>query len=317
MYDCITIGDIKLDTFVEILDAKVKGDRLCLEYGKKIPARITSTQIAGSAPNVATALAKMKLKTAVFSVMGKDRTYELARAQMIKKNIDTHYIQTTAKMNSSSSIVINFKGEKTILASAEPFKYRLPKFEKTNWIYICELGRNYKELYSELIKKVSADHVHIAMNPGAHQIDERDEILYKMMKTTTLLFLNVEEARHLTRTNKVVPIKKLLLNSWKLNNKNVVVTDGKKGAYGYDGHTSFYLPMFPGKRVEATGAGDSFAAATLAGKMKGMTLAEAMAWGAVNSASVVGFIGPTAGLLSETEIKKRLQKHPSFKAEII
>jgi len=40
MYNCITIGDIKLDTFVEVHDAKVKGDLFCLEYGKKIPAKI-------------------------------------------------------------------------------------------------------------------------------------------------------------------------------------------------------------------------------------------------------------------------------------
>ncbi|MDP3985309.1 MAG: PfkB family carbohydrate kinase, partial [bacterium] len=84
----------------------------------------------------------------------------------------------------------------------------------------------------------------------------------------------------------------------------------------FDGKTIFFSPIFPGRRVESTGAGDSFAAGVLAATIRGLPLKDGLAWGAVNSASVVGTIGPQEGLLSDREIKKRLSTHPKFKVKI-
>lgn len=319
MYNCITIGDIKLDTFAVLDDASVEcqlrqpGCFLCLEYGKKIPVKDIDVQIAGSAPNVSVGLARMKLKSAVFSMMGKDAIYNMALEKMKKENVGTQYIKPLANKKSSFAVVLNYKGEKTILAAHEPYEYHLPKLAKTKWVYVCELGSEYKKLYTELIKKVTSDHTHIAINPGAFQVEEQHNILYDLMKKTTLLFLNLGEARALTNLGPTAQPQDIVAAAWHLNEKQVVVTDGRNGAYGFDGEAMIFLPMFPGERVEATGAGDSFACGTLAAIMKGMKLFEAMRWGAVNSASVVQFVGPTAGLLSTTEIKKRLAAHPSFK----
>lgn len=319
MYDCITIGDIKLDTFTVLDDASVEcqlgkpGCFLCVEYGKKIPVKDIDVQIAGSAPNVAAGLARMKFHSAVFSMMGKDSIYQMALEKMKKEKVNAQYIKPLANKKSSFAVVLNYKGEKTILAAHEPYEYRLPKLGKTKWVYVCELGSGYKKLYAELIKKVAADHTHIAMNPGAFQIEEKNKILYDLMKKTTLLFLNLGEARALTNLEPTASPQDIVAAAWRFNKKQIVITDGRNGAYGFDGETMLFLPMFPGERVEATGAGDSFACGTLAGIMKGLALPEAIKWGAVNSASVVQFVGPTAGLLSITEIKKRLAAHPSFK----
>lgn len=322
MYDCITIGDIKLDTFVVLHDAslqcqlnKLPGCYLCVKYGEKIPVQAIDSQIAGSAPNVAVSLSRMKYKTAVFSVMGQDGTRRLALERMKEEKVSTQYIVTAPKMRSSFSVVLNYKGEKTILASHEPYKYSLPKIAPTKWIYVCELGSGYVTLYNQLTRKIRADHTHLVINPGATQIEERKKVLYDLIKKTTLLFLNVGEAKTITKLKGSVKMQNLVAATWRLNKKAVVVTDGRKGAYGFDGKKMLFLPMFPGKRVEATGAGDSFAAGTLAATMKGLPLNKAMCWGAVNSASVVGQVGPQAGLLTTTEIKKRLKAHPKFKAK--
>src|SRR3989338_10146076 len=103
MLDIITIGDIKLDTFVLLHDAslqcqllkspihtsatpsnsplgrgRIEDCRLCLDYGAKIDVKVVDSQVAGSAPNVARGLARQKHKTAIVSVMGKDTTRPLA-----------------------------------------------------------------------------------------------------------------------------------------------------------------------------------------------------------------------------------------------
>ncbi len=319
MYDCITIGDTKLDTFVVLHDASIECQlklpecQLCIGYGKKIPVQAIDSQIAGSAPNVAVALSRMHLKSALVTMMGDDGTHRLALERMHEEKVDTRFIKTVAGRRSSFSVVLNFRGERTILAAHEPYAYALPKTFSAKWLYVCEQGTGYEKLYREIIARVSADHVHLAMNPGEVQIEERKPVLYEIMKRTTLLFMNVGEARALTKVSASAKLASVVTSAWKLNGKTVVVTDGKNGAYGFDGTKILFSPIFPGKRVDATGAGDSFAAAVLSAMMRDLPLTEALRWGAVNSASVVGKVGPQVGLLSDTEIKKRLRAHPSFK----
>jgi sugar/nucleoside kinase (ribokinase family) len=96
-----------------------------------------------------------------------------------------------------------------------------------------------------------------------------------------------------------------------------VITDGREGSYSFDGTNFWKLSEFPGDRVEATGAGDSFATAVCAALFHGESIEEAMVWGSINSASVVHEIGPQAGLLTLDELKKRRVANPNFKAEKI
>lgn len=321
MYDCVTIGDIKLDTFVVIHDAslqchlKLPECYLCIEYGKKIPVQAIDSQVAGSAINVAVGLARMKKKTAVVSVMGKDGTRRMALERMKEEGVDSHYLVTDPKGRSSFSVVLNYKGDKTILASHEPYHYRLPKLPQTSWIYVCELGAHYSDLYRHLVGNLKTDHLKLAINPGAVQIEEQKPILYKLLTKSSLIFLNVGEARTLTKLRGSTKIPQILAAAWRLNRRHVVVTDGRNGAYSFDGKEMLFVPTFPGKRIEATGAGDGFATGVIGARLAGHTLAEGLRWGAVNAASVVSTVGPQVGLLSRIEIQKRLKTHPSFKTK--
>ena len=323
MYDVITIGDIKLDTFVLLDQAsahctiKMPECLLCLDYGKKIPVGDIKSQVAGSAPNVAVGLARMKFHTATFSVMGKDYTHKIALERLRQEGVDTRYIKAYPHAESSYSVVLTYQGEKTILASHKPYVYHLPKLGEAKWFYVCEVGTGYVPLYTALTKYLPINHTQLAMNPGAVQIQERKKVLYEVMKKTSLLFLNLGEAKSLTRLEGSTKVRQIIAAAWRLNRKTVVITDGKAGAYGFDGKTIYFTPVFPGKRVEATGAGDSFATGVLGATMKNLPLDEALKWGAVNAASVVSKVGPQAGLLSAQEIRKRLHSHPSFKVSVM
>lgn len=322
MYDCLTIGDIKLDTFVVIPEAilqcflkNLPTCFLCLEYGEKIPVQTIDTQIAGSASNVAVGLSRMGRCAAIFSVMGLDAPYHLAQKQFKKEKVITTHIKSVAKMRSSFSVVINFKGERTMLVSHEPHEYpTIPKC-KTKWFYVCEMGRKYVSLYQELIKATRIDHAQLAINPGPIQIAEKKKELFGLMKRSTLLFLNLGEAETLTGLQKDSNLRQILIAAWQLNQRTVIVTDGQNGAYGYNGKEMYFMPTFPGRRVEATGAGDSFASGVLGATMRRLPLHEALSWGSVNAASVISKVGPQDGLLSATEIRRRLKTHPKFKAQ--
>ncbi|KKR57015.1 MAG: hypothetical protein UU08_C0018G0014 [Candidatus Uhrbacteria bacterium GW2011_GWE2_40_58] len=321
MFDMITIGDIKLDTFVVLDDNKLQCElkmpecKLCLDYGAKIRVDVVDSQIAGSAPNVAVGLARMGKKTSIISYTGLDGTRELALKHLEKENVSTKFIQKVKGQQSSYSVVLNFKGEKTILTSHIKQIYRLPKkLAKPKGLYICETGEGYESLYHSIIVCSKKYPCMIGFNPGSVQIEERKSVLYKLLKQTTILFVNLEEAQKLLYETQL-EIRHLITHLWKLGPKQVVITDGVNGSYGFDGKEIFHCPIFPAKLKEATGAGDAFATGYLGAILSGLSPNQALQWGSVNGASVVEYVGPQKGLLTTAQIKSRLKKNPRFLAK--
>lgn len=319
MYDIITIGDIKLDVFISLDACKDKCNvvkqQLCLGFGEKIVAHVQDQQIAGSAPNVATALSRMNHKTAVVSNMGDDMTYNLAQTFLKTQNIDSTFVRSYKNTQSAYSAVLNLEGEKTILASYIAKPYKLPK-AKTKWLYISEMGDGYEQLFRDVATYVKGDHTLLGFNPGNRQIQDRKQSLFTLIKATHVLFVNVEEGQRILGNTRL-GIKQITKKLFDLGPTEVVVTDGRDGSYGYDGTQLYFCPLFPGPRVEATGAGDSFAAGYIGARMAGKPMQDGLRWGSVNAAEVVQHIGPTKGLLRATQINTRLRKRPSFQPTII
>ncbi len=323
MYDLITIGDIKLDTFV-VLDGngqqcslKMPEAKLCLDYGAKIDVQVVDSQIAGSAPNVAVGLSRMKKKTAVLSVMGEDTTRPLAMEMLAREQVDTSLIEIAKGEKSTFSVVLNYAGEKTILTGHIKHEYHLPKsFPKPEWLYVGEMGEGYEKIYKQVIAYAKDDGVHIVMNPGSIQVEEHKPALFELLKYLEVLFINREEAQIISGS-KSLEIHKLAGALYKFGPKHVIITDGPHGSYEYGGHELRFCPIFPGKLVEATGAGDAFASGYLGAVLHGESCSEGLRWGSVNSASVVGHVGPTKGLLSATEIRTRLKKKSGFRVKTV
>lgn len=317
MFDLISIGDIKLDTFVVLDDASVSCQlkmpecQLCMEYGAKISVEIVDSQIAGTAPNVAVGLARMKLKTAVMSNMGIDGTRHLAMTKLATEGVSTKFIRAIKGIPSAYSVILMFKGDRTVLASQAKRMYTFPKpFPKSKWIFVGEMGSTYEKMFREISTFIKRDHTQLAFNPGTIQIHDHKKELFDLIRVTSILFVNLEEAQSITgeKTNE---IHHLATSLWKLGAKRVVITDGKQGSYDFDGKTLLHCSIFPGKLVGTIGAGDAFATGFVGAIIK-KSKVHPLVWGAVNSASVVGQVGPEGGLLSDAKILAHLKKHKSF-----
>lgn len=321
MFDVVTIGDIKLDTFVVLETASVQCELkereclLCLPYGEKLTVKTFEPQMAGSAPNVAVGLRRLGLKTAVASIVGHDATAHLAQQELKKERVGRDYIQEDRKAKSSFSIVLLYRGERTMLTSHSPHHYRLVRCPPTKWLYVSELGEDFQELYQDVVGHVKQKKVKLALNPGTVQIRAGAKKLSSILKQTEILFVNKEEGHLLLREQDHFDMPRLIRTLWKAGPAVIVLTDGKKGAYAFDGGNIYTVGSFPAHKVETTGAGDSFASAFMAARMHGKDLAESLRWGAVNSASVISVVGPQPGLLHRAEIERRLKAHPEFKVK--
>ncbi len=321
MFDAIAIGDIKLDSFINLSEASVncklrkRGCQLCLAYGRKIPVKDYEEQIAGSAPNVAVGLSRLGFNSAVYSVMGDDETTDLAFKKLGREGVDSRYIEIDHSLPSSYSAVLNYKGERTILASHQPFKYRLPKLEKTKWIYVGELGDKYEDMYRKLIPYIKKNKIKLAFNPGAVQLAERKKSLLDLIEVSSILFVNRGEGERLAPGNSKKNTKTLIHKLWKMGPEIVALTDGKNGSYTFNGTSVLHCPIYPAKVVETTGAGDSFTTAFMGAILYEKKISDAIRWGNMNAASVIKYIGPQKGLLKKTQIMSRLRNHKNIKVK--
>lgn len=330
MFDLITIGDIKLDTFVSIDKASVHcelqpkkgrkekhGCKLCIDYGAKIPVELVDSQIAGTAPNVSVGLARLGFKTSVMSNMGPDGTRKLAIERLGAEGVSTKHIRVVKNAKSSYAVIFSYKGESTNLTSHIKQPYPIPKkFPSTKWIYLGEMGHGYEKVFRALYKHIHDNKIKFGFNPGVVQIQEAKPVLFKLIRETEVLFVNRKEARALCnqQTDDIKLLSQCLFDQ---GPQVVVITDGRDGAYSFNGEELVHAPMFPGERVDATGAGDSFATGYLGATLAGHDAATALSWGSVNSASVVQHVGPQPGLLTKSQIKKHLRSHKRYRVNNI
>lgn len=328
MYDIISVGDATIDTFIKINDAHVactvnkEKCELCVAYGDKVAVEWVKHLVAGNAANNAVGSSRLGMKTALFMNVGSDDSGFKIKKKMVEEKVDPVYIKVNEGMDSNYSAVLTFQGERTIFVFHQQWDYQLPKMEPTKWVYYTSASASFaKGTFSqELADYVKATGAKMGYNPGTYQMKAGVKNFPEILAATEVFFVNKEEAKRILGLPEENPmdIKELMKRTRdELGLKTVVITDGREGSYSFDGTDFWKLTEFPGERVEATGAGDSFATALCAALFHGESLAEGMVWGSINSASVVHEIGPQAGLLTLDEIKKRRSSKPDFKAEKI
>lgn len=317
VHDLISIGDATLDTFVRVQEASVlctikeKDCLLCFTYADKIPIERLDRTIAGNACNNAVGAARLGMGAALYSVIGDDKTGQEIIYTMKKEGVELDYLQIERGTESNYSVVLNYKGERTQLVYKVPRVYAFPPAKPSAWVYYTEIGHNHEKLEGAMIKYVAKTGARLAYNPGTSHIREGLERVRPTLKKTFALFLNKEEGESLV--GRFTDIKKLLHALHAEGPRVVVVTDGSRGAYAFDGKRCWQMGIFPAKVVEMTGAGDSFATAFVAALHHGKGVDEALRWGSANSTSVIGQIGPQAGLLTLEGIQKMIKKNAKIR----
>ncbi len=313
-YDVISIGEAGLDTFVKIDEASLlcNIDRdnclMCLRYGDKITIESLQETLAHNGCNFAVGTARLGLRVALYANIGDDEVGKKVLAKLAKEGVCDEYVAVTRKKASNHSIVLNYKAERTILVHRQPHTYRLPKLKKSTWIYLTSLGNGFQKLHVQLLSQIKANGFKLAFNPGDVQLRAGVKALMPILEVCSLLIVNKEEAEMLLDKEIKGDLKEAMRELRSLGPQIVVITDGDKGAYAYDGRRLYRTRPLPAHPIEKTGAGDSFSTALVAALVYDKPLNEALLWGAANAASVIEAIGPQDGLLTRVQLAKRLKR---------
>jgi ribokinase len=322
-YDFIAIGDLVTDAFIQLdkdsadvsIDMDTGRQTLQMPFGNKLPYDEVQVLFAvGNSPNAAVSAHRLGLKTALVSSLGQDRDGKDSLTALRTEGVSTDYVKLHEGMKTNYHYVLRYGPERTILIKHEKFPYTLPDFGiPPRYIYFSSIGEHGVPFHHELANYVKAHpETKLVFQPGTFQIKLGVEELKDLYQVTEIFFCNKEEAQEILKT-KEQHVPTLIKGLRALGPKLPVVTDGPNGAYVIDEEgQAWHMPMYPDPKdpVDRTGAGDSFSSTFTAAIALGKTPAEALAWGPVNSMSVVQYIGAQAGLLSRAKLEELLENKP-------
>ena len=323
IFDVITLGDATRDMYVElgnefvIRNGKKKNVKeLCVPFGAKLPVVNQTARIGGNAANVAMGCSKMGLSVAFAGALGDDEFGSSIREELSNNKIDVSLVTAQAKSKTNYSTILLHNGERTILSYHPPRKYVPKALPKTKWVYLTSMSAGYKRLWDSTAQKAKKGEFQLAVNPGSCQMSDGLTKWKKAVQAADIVFLNKTEVQKLLQTD-ITSEKTLLRRFHELGCNVIIMTVGKKGAWGYDGDDLVHVKSLANNSsADSTGAGDSFASGMLSALAYNKDWKHALKWGIMNSGSVISKVGPQNGLLSKAELKKWLRKYHTIQPQI-
>lgn len=318
--DLLGIGDVTTDAFIKLRTAHIsegvnkEKKELCLTFGDKIPYEFVEiVNATGNSTNAATSAIRLGLSAGLVSDVGDDVNGKICLDGLKKNGIKTDYITKHKDSETNYHYILWYHEERTILVKHQEYDYKLPKFPEPKWIYLSSLSENSFSYHEEIMNYLETHpNVKLAFQPGTFQIKLGAEKLSRLYKRTEIFFCNVQEAQKILGS-KEAEIAELLKALNILGPKIVVITDGPRGAYAFDGNEIWFMPPYPDPKppYERTGAGDAFASTFTSAIILKKSIPEALMWGPINSMSVVQYAGAQKGLLTRKQLEEYLKNAPA------
>jgi sugar/nucleoside kinase (ribokinase family) len=309
--DLLTIGDVTMDSFLlpsetdVLCNVNSQDCSICFSYGDKIPVKNLDFSVGGNASNNSVGARRLGVNVGLVTTLGGDLIGNQIMEYLDKEGVDLTYAIQQPMAGTNYSTIITYGGERTIFSYHSPRSYEFPiHLPQVPWVYMTALGETSVPFIHHILDWLDANPtIQLAYNPGSVQLRGDPAILSRIIARTNLIYVNRKEAELISEFHESEGKEKELLQ--KLSEKGpktVIVTDSRDGSYIYDGNIFVKAGVLPVDAYERTGAGDAFGAGCLAAIIKGKTLHEALLWGTLNSASVIGYVGSQKGLLHDSEL---------------
>lgn len=316
MYDFVAIGDIVTDAFIRLKEASVNCDinrehcTISMTFGDKIPYEsVTVVRAVGNSSNAAVSAARLGLKSALVTNIGSDQNGVECLETLGREKVGTDFVSRHEGKETNYHYVLWYEDDRTILVKHQEYERKFPDIGEPKWLYLSSLGADTLGYHKQIVEYLK-DHpnIYLAFQPGTFQIKLGKDELKEIYARTKIFFCNVTEAETILDMD-TLGTEELLKRMREIGPEMVVITDGPKGAYAYDGKEVYFQKPYPDPKppLERTGAGDAFASTTVAALALGHDLKTALSWGAVNSMSVVQDIGAQRGLLTRDKLEEYLK----------
>ncbi len=342
MCDVITIGSATMDVFVESDDANIvsvytknkKSEFMSYPYGAKVEISDFTSQVGGGGINTAVNFANLGYKTSAIFKIGDDIYSDGILESFKNRNVDLSNIVQDNKLSTGFSIIlVSFQGDRTVLAhrganaQIKKADINFEAIKNAKLLYIAPMNGDSTKILDDIANFASENNVYVCFNAVSTSIKKGFNYLKKILEKANIVVMNKEEAalatqiqvRPDTRDEKfsdelIHPDVKAMFKKLKVcDYQIIVITDGGRGAYAYDGKDFYYCPVFDGPVVSTLGAGDAFASTFCAALGRtNKDIGKALMYASVNSAGAVSEFGATQGLLTFDQIEEKLKSNPSY-----
>lgn len=293
--------------------------KVAFELGGKYRVDDRYEAVGGVAANVAQALAKLGVTSAVYSNIGGDEIGRWILGELKAARVATDFlvIDHDSKSDLSAIIVLTQNGERTIFHNRdanEKLDIVPEKLSGAGWLFVSALNGDWKSNLRKILGTIDRSGARMAFNPGQHNLREDAALVLEAVSKSEILILNKDEALELIMKSQPdlspeeLNDERFLLSALHRAGAKVIgMTDGARGAWGSDGNGVFHCPIGHVEHVvDSTGAGDAFGAAFFAGSVLGKSLQDMLRYGIAESGSVVTEYGANGGLLTVDEIEARM-----------
>ena len=261
----------------------------------------------GSAANLAVWAKCCGLNTRFIGKIGRDRFGQLAREDLIKENIEHHFVETDAHLTGSVAVFVDQTGERSMVSGHGADFYLIPSelprnvitssnhLHLTAWSFFTDPPRSAARTAAQLAQQ---NNLTISFDPASFQMISEMGVEQFLSWTKDLainiFFPNYDEGRVLTGCDEPEAIVRALATIY--TDALIILKLDADGALVFDGKTATQIPPATNNLVDATGAGDSFAGAFLAHYLQSNSLVDAARFATAVAAWVIEHLGarPTA-----------------------
>lgn len=319
MFDVITVGSATVDAYaktdktnlIRIKTPDIDEEMVAYPSGEKLLVKQLEFTVGGGGTNTAVSFARMGLITRYLGKVGGGGNAERVLKCLKAEGIGTELIQHGER--TGFSIVLDAHGtDRTILAykgsnnSLSWNKINKKKL-KTKWFYISSMMEESFKTAEKVAEYAHKNNMQVMFNPSSYLVRKGKDFLKKILSNTDILVLNRKEADILMQDG-IKSMDQIMAEIRMLGPKNVIVTDGKKGAYALFGDSHYEIHPKPVKIHETTGAGDAFGSGFLAAYIKtDGDVEKSLKVGTANAQSVVKNYGAKNILLTWRQALKQIK----------
>ncbi len=309
MADVVTLGILVADVLARPVDEWP-------ERGLLVTVPEMTLHIGGCAANTGIGLAKMGVDTAVVGKVGNDGFGDFVINFLKKSGIDTRGVRRDPQASTSATMVmVHSDGERSFIhhiganATLRPEEIDFEVISGAKLLHIagCFLMPGFDgEPAAEVLRRAKELGVTTSLDTAWDATGRWAEIVDPMLPHVDYFMPSVEEARMIAGREDPREVAEVLLDK---GVGTVALKMGGEGAYVRNGEVEFSVPIFAVEAVDATGAGDAFAAGFICGLVHGWDLERATRLGNAAGALCVTAMGTTSGLRSLEETVRFMESH--------
>lgn len=325
---------------------------LMLEEGRKVEAESISDHVGGGAANAAVSFKRQGFDVDVLSILGKDLNAEKILARFREESIGTGLLVQLPDAQSGSSIILSshdrnaaiftYRGANALLTRD---KVMAVDFSRYGAAYITSLSGESEQCFELLITRAQEANCFVVANPGIRQLASRAQEFAGLCQHFDLISINRVEMetllpellslRHgpidiafaenlenlpplleggLKFAAKKFPLEKALAVLHQLGPGKILLTDGKEGAYYFDGDALYWCGTTNVTPMATAGAGDAFTSTFVGQLLAGNPPQQALVAATINAGSVISVVDTQSGLLPKVALQQKvsaiIDNHP-------